>query len=199
MWGQYDCYLSAARDILGLKLPEHEKFEAWERASIHGGFRIMHEKFCMVSDFPEFIRMDAENLPHCEDGPSHRWRDGWELFHWHGVRVPREWIMDKGMLTADVALSQENSELRRSACEIIGWNNVLSQLGEVVLDEDPDPQIGILVEVELEGNKERFIKVKCGTGRDFALPVPPDMKTALQANAWTYGIDDVDYKPEVRT
>ena len=37
------------------------------------------------------------------------------------------------------------------------------------------------------------------TGRRFALPVPPDMTTALQANAWSYGLDETDYKPEIRT
>jgi len=42
--------------------------------------------------------------------------------------------------------------------------------------------------------------VRCGTGRTFALPVPPDMKTAIQANAWTYGLDPKDiFNLEVRT
>jgi len=41
--------------------------------------------------------------------------------------------------------------------------------------------------------------VTCGTGRTFALPVPPEMTTALAANAWTYGLEAKDYMPEVRT
>ena len=48
--------------------------------------------------------------------------------------------------------------------------------------------------------REKFLKVKCGTGREFAIPVPPDMKTALEANAWTYAIEpDVLRMLEVRT
>jgi len=39
--------------------------------------------------------------------------------------------------------------------------------------------------------KERFLKVQCGTGRHFILPVPPDTKTALDGNSWTF-----DIKPE---
>ena len=199
MWGQYDSFLTAARDILGLDLPQHDAYGAWERATIHGGLRWVHEKFCIVSDFPETLKVDDQNRAHCEDGPSHRWRDGWEIYHWHGVRVPAEWIKDKKQLTAQIALCQDNAELRRAACEIVGWDNVLDQLGQRVVNADSDPEVGTLVEVTIEGNKERFIRVQCGTGRAFALPVPPDMETALQANAWTYGLDPFEYNPEIRT
>ena len=48
--------------------------------------------------------------------------------------------------------------------------------------------------------KEKFLRVLYGTKREFALPVPPDMKTALQAQSWTWGLDEKDFTiPEVRT
>jgi hypothetical protein len=201
MWAPYDAWLTAARDILGLKLPEHDNYAFWEQAAIHGGFRVMHEKFCIVSDFPEVLKKDDQNRPHCGDGPSHRWRDGWSLYHWHGVRIPAEWIEDKKSLTAAVALGQVNAEFRRAACEILGWAAILSELNARVLDRDDDPEIGALVEVNLpEIGRERFLRVRCGTGREFAIPVPPGMKTALQAQAWTWGLDEKNFiKPEVRT
>ena len=201
MWGQYDSYLSAARDILGLKLPQHEKYKAWEECTIEGGFRLMHEEFCMVCDFPEILLKDEQNRPHCENGPSHRWRDGWCLYHWHGVRVPDKWITDKASLTAKIALTWENIEQRRAACEILGWTKILAELNARVIDSDEDPQIGVLLEVDLpDSGRERFLKVLCGTGREFAIPIPREIETALQASAWTYGIDDLKiYKPEVRT
>jgi len=95
-----------------------------------------------------------------------------------------------------------NIEQRRAACEIVGWSNILKQLDAKVIDADPDHEIGTLLEVNLPNSgKERFLKVRCGTGRDgIVLPVPKDMRTALQANAWSYGIDDLkSFKPEVRT
>ena len=78
---------------------------------------------------------------------------------------------------------------------------MLRELKAKTIEKDEDPTIGELVEVTIEGGRERFLRVLCGTGREFALPVPPDMQTALQANAWTYGIDDAAkfVKPEVRT
>jgi hypothetical protein len=200
-WGSYVCYLSAMRDIIGLQLPEFEKYKYWEEAAIHGTFRVMGEDFCIVSDFPEVLKVDDQNRPHCQDGPSHRWRDGWSLYHWHGVQVPEEWIMKPGHLTAKMAITWENIEQRRAACEILGWAKILKELNAVVIDTDGDPEIGELVEVDLPDiGKEKFLRVLCGTGREFALPVPPEMKTALEAQSWTWGIDQKDFVvPEVRT
>ena len=200
-WGGHVCYFTAMRDIIGLKLPEFETYKYWEEAAIHGTFRVMHEDFCIISDFPEVLKVDDENRPHCQDGPSHRWRDEWELYHWHGVQVPKEWIMNPGHLTAKMAITWENIEQRRAACEILGWAKILKELKAKVIDTDGDPEIGELLEVELPDiGKEKFLRVLCGTGREFALPVPPDMKTALQAQSWTWGIDQKDFiKPEIRT
>lgn len=200
-WAQYDSYLTAMRDILGLRLPEHANYKFWEEAAIHGTFRVMHEKFCIVSDFPEVLKIDEQNRPHGQEGPSHRWRDGWSLYHWHGVAVPEHWIMNKETLTAKEAITWENIEQRRAACEILGWAKILRELDAKVINEDGDPEIGTLVEVVLPDiGKEKFLRVLCGTKREFALPVPPDMKTALQANAWTFGMDINDFVvPEVRT
>jgi hypothetical protein len=75
-------------------------------------------------------------------------------------------------------------------------------LDATVVDEDGDPQIGTLVEVSLPGlpKRSRFLRVQCGTGREFAVGVPPEVKTALAAQAWMQGVKLEDFrKPEVRT
>ena len=200
MWAGWSAYLVAFRDILGLRLKEHEAFAPFEAASREGGFRVMHEEFCMVSDFPEVLKKDEQNRPHCENGPSHRWRDGWSLYHWHGVRVPAEWIENKASLTAQMALSQENTELRRAACEILGWAKILKELNAKTINKNKDPQIGELIQVDLpDAPGEKFLRVMCATGREFAIPVPKDMETAMQSNAWSFGLDPQQFNPEVRT
>ena len=202
MWAGWVSALCAYRDVIGLDLPEHTAFKHYETASREGGFRVMHEEFCIVSDFPEVIKKDDQNRPHCETGPSHRWRDGWSLYHWHGVKIPAEWIEDRANLTAKTALTWPNIEQRRAACEIIGWAKILKELDAKVIDRDGDPEIGTLLEVDLpDSGKERFIYVKCGTGREFAIPVPNDCgDTALAANMWTFGLDaNAAFIPEVRT
>ena len=145
--------------------------------------------------------IDDQNRAHGQEGPSHRWRDGWSLYHWHGTAVPEHWIMDKKSLSAKEAITWANIEQRRAACEILGWASILKELNAKVIDTDGDPEIGELVEVDIPDiGKEKFLRVLCGTKREFALPVPPDMKTALEAQSWTWDLKPADFKiPEVRT
>jgi len=81
-------YLSFFRHVAKLKLPQYEKFQHYENAAIHGGPRIMHAEFCMISDRPEILTVDEQIRPHNDTGPFCRWRDGTALYSIHGVRVP---------------------------------------------------------------------------------------------------------------
>lgn len=165
------------------------------------GWVSCYDTLAVVQDRPLHIRMDEDNRLHSETGPAILYADGFAVYAWHGVRVPGEWIDNRESLTAHTALTWANIEQRRAACEILGWVNVLKDLDARVIDEDEDPQIGTLLEVDIPDiGRERFLRVLCGTGRSFALPVPPDMRTALESNAWTYNIPpDLLKNLEVRT
>ena len=185
-------------EVVGLDL---KKITGLLELANHTGWYNAYEDVVVFQHRPEYIRFDEDNRLHCETGPAIRYRDGYSVYSWHGVRVPAEWIENKESLTAKIALTWENVEQRRCACEILGWVKVLSSLDYKVIDSDPDPMIGDLLEVDIpEIGRERFLQVVCGTGRTFALPVPPKMKTALEANAWTYGVEpDLLRALEVRT
>ena len=165
------------------------------------GWANVYEELVVLQHRPEVIKMDEQDRLHCENGPAIRFRDGYSIYSWHGVRIPAEWIEDKASLTPAMALTWNNVEQRRAACELLGWAKILATLNCVVIDEDEDPEVGTLVEVDIpEIGREKFLRVLCGTGREFALPVPPDMKTALQSNAWTYGFSEGEFiLPEIRT
>lgn len=205
MAAQTDAYLSAARDILGLRLPEHDKYASWEQAAIHGSMRVMHEKFCIVSDFPEVIRTDENHLPHCENGPSHRWRDGWELFHWHGVRVPGHWIMHPENIDPLEVLRSENVEQRAAGISIVGMSRMLDRLPHRIIDSDPDPMRGDLVEVTIPDLPDPvlYLKAHCprnGTIMEAVNPDEMDERTVRGAQAWRLGIPAAEFTyPEVRT
>jgi hypothetical protein len=155
---------------------------------------------CIIVAGRPHTKWDDQRRLHCEDGPAIDFKDGCEVYSWHGVRVPKEWITEKD-ITPEQALTWGDMEQRRAACEILGWVNILKALDGRTINKDADPQVGELIEVEIpEVGRERFLKVLCGTGREFALPVPPTMNTALEANCWTYGIEpDVLRNLEVRT
>lgn len=166
------------------------------------GWWAPYDEICCLQHRPVAIRRDDQQRIHAEGQPAIEYRDGFGVYMWHGVRVPREWIMDpKNSLTPEIALYWENTEQRRAACEIMGWNNIIKMLNPKVIDENTNPQIGTLLEVDHENiGRERFLRVQCGTGRTFVLPVPPEVRTAAEANAWTYNIAANDiYDIEVRT
>jgi hypothetical protein len=184
------------------KLPiDYSKWAHYEAAAVHAGPRYMHQRFCIVSDRPAVCRKDEQNRPHCADGPSHLWRDGYALYFWRGTRVPAGWIEKRDTLDPVTALNWPNIEQRRAAAEILGWGRILGALNPRSVDKDADPFIGELLEVDLPGSPgERFLKVRCGTGRDFVLPVSRESRTALEANARTYRVDPSEYRQmELRT
>ena len=178
MWSSFDSLITAYRDVLGLKIKEHKKYEAWERASKLGGFRFMHEEFCIVSDFPEILVKDEQNRPHNDHGPSHKWRDGFEIYHLDGVRLEKEeWenIMS-GKMTFDEILKIELGEKRMVAMK---YNpQAIINSGAVLVDKDT--RNNELYKIEnhqlnelLEHNKIYFLKMTCPTGRVFIEGVDP--------------------------
>lgn len=148
------------------------------------------------------VLLDDNRLPHSIVAPAMVFDDGFEAYLVHGLPVPPRWINDKTHFAPEEALLERNAELRRAAFEILGWDTILKKLNAKIIDENPNPQIGTLVEVDHPafGGRARFIRVICGTGRTFAIPVPLERQTALEANAGSYRIPpELLLKLEVRT
>ncbi len=169
---------------------------------------LLHDNIAIVVNYPIAYRTDREGRFHGETELAVEYVDGMGEACWHGQIIPHEWIT-RGLPAAADALEIPNMELRRCAFEMIGWDNIINELGYDTIDTNIDPQIGILIDVMmpqrtvsfrgLGSRKSRFLRVQCGTGRWFALQVPRTCSTALEANAWTYGIEPSEYNPQVRT
>jgi len=203
IYGAHDAGSLGFYDFFGTEcgIRDCDKLEGLADLARTCGWLSVFEDTVVFQEKPIAIRFDDQKRLHCETGPAIEYEDGFGVYSWHGVSVPKEWITERDKLTAKTALTWENIEQRRAACEIVTWAKVLRELKAEVIDEDDDPMIGSLVEVNIPGvGKERFLKVLCGTGREFAIPVPPRMKNALSANAWTFDLDgDTLRKLEVRT
>ncbi len=163
-------------------------------------------KVCIVSDRPASISLDEQERLHNENGPAIAFRDGFAVYAWRDVTVPAAWIESRDSLNSSTALAVKNVEQRRAACEIIGWDRVLSdpKLNPIVIDEDA-PHIGTLIQVDLpDAPQQWFLRYRCATGRMFAEPVTDKFfNTALKANAggngWRGEGDPLSFIPFVRT
>jgi hypothetical protein len=166
------------------------------------GWWAPYRNAAIFQDRPCELHFDNSERLHNAAGPAILYRDGFAVYAWHGTRIPATWINTPGFLTPSIALAIDNIEQRRAACEILGWARILDELNCTVLDKNDNPEIGTLLEVDLpDAGKERFLVVRCGTARTFAIPMPQHIFTAQEGNAWSYGIEeDVDhFCPEVRT
>lgn len=192
MWSSWDSFLSAGRDVLGLELPIYEKYDAWERCSKLGGFRYMHEEFCIVSDFPDFIHIDEQQRPHCDFGASHRWSDGFEIYHLDGVRFDKEIfyrVISKEMTFKEI-MSIEISDQRTVALKY-NPQAILNEGATLIHADNRNNELycieGKKINEEWEFPKIWFLKMKCPTGRIFIEGVDPDEAeknpnaTAMQA------------------
>ena len=204
-WGGQDAYWVAFYKFgqhIGVPYQKQDHLDAYVEFSKSCGWMYAYKGIAFVSDRPTIIKKDDEARLHNETGPSLAFADGYEMYSWHGVTIPAEWINDKSGITPKIALTWENLEQRRVAIEIVGWAKILRELDAKVIDADGDPQIGTLVEVKLPDLDvpARFSRVQCGTGREFAVGVPPTIKTAMEAQAWMSGLELHEFvKPEVRT
>jgi len=145
------------------------------------------EDIVYVSDRPTAIHITDGQL-HNTIGLSLEFADGNGFANIRGQLIPNEWVQGK-LPTASEALEWHNMDQRAAACELIGWINILSQLNSQTIDKDADPMWGELVSVKLPGarGRDKFLICQCGTGRQFALPVPRKCKSVDQAQSMLHG------------
>ena len=211
-WGQMDLYWVAYYRFC-------EELGVTYAPDAHDGLRIMDEigrscgwwyprdGVCIACERPETIRMTGDfRQLHCADGPAVRFRDGWSLYYWHGVRVPEKLILHPDAYTRDDYLRETNAEIRRAAKEILG-NRFAFLLDLVEIDRQ---KVGTGVHAkeatllrtrepdEVAGRHIQYINVIChSTEREYMLCVPETITDAWEAVAWTFGLSKEQYDPLV--
>ena len=109
-------------------------------------------------------------------------------------------IEQRGELSVSDVFAERNAETRRAGCTLLGWERVLAGIDAKLINDDGDPQIGALYEGQIPGAARcGFLRVECGTRRQFVIPVPAGLKTAIEAQAWVQNVPESKWiKPEVR-
>jgi antitoxin component YwqK of YwqJK toxin-antitoxin module len=108
-------------------------------------------------------------------------------------------LIKSGELSAAQILNEQNLEVRRICIEELGYAKFLSQVNHAILDKQDEYE---LIRIFLSEREEaiHLVKVKCpSTGAFYTLRVPPSMKTVKEAVAWTFGVEEDKYNPEIET
>ena len=209
VYGQHDAswlaFYRFFRDECGLSEQTEKLRGLWELCQ-SCGWILPFENICFASGRHDICKLDERGLIHSEDGPAIHYADGFSIFAWHGTRVPPAWITDKSSLDPADVLREQNVEVRRAGIEILGWKTIIDRMGGKIIEADPDPEIGTVIELALPdlSRPARFLRVRCATGRDFALGIPPDLPVRSGftlphcAQAWAAGLDPAEWrKPSI--
>jgi hypothetical protein len=166
----------------------------------------------LLTDRPTQVHHDGQGRLHHRGGPAVRYPDGWCLWAWHGVTMPRQIIEDDVPISRVLAL--RNSEQRRCAVEILagrtGWRHLAAQARWPQLgQEQPDPgnpgQVLSLWCVQELYDQHLHLLVmtngtveRDGTRRQFGELVPGWIRDPVQAAAWQLGLSPRQYRQTAR-
>lgn len=215
-WSGYSAYLSFFRHVSRLAL-DYSKWDHYETLAMVSGPRTLHAKFAMISDRPERLTVDAQNRPHCDDGPFCRWRDGTAIYSVHGVRVPRSVVERPETITVERIDAEQNDEVRRVMVDRYGAERFLKDSRADRVQQD---RYGTLYRRAFgSGQPATFVHLvnstpeADGSRREFWRRVHPELRplldggrlgdpqepTARNAVASTYGMRGDEYAPLVET
>jgi len=169
--------------------------------SQHVGLWWPYDRLCIFTERPISLHMDDDFRLHHERRMAIEYPDRFGVWAWHGVRVPEHVITEPDKLTLNIALKENNQEIRRVMLERYGWVRLLDDLGATVEHSD---RFGKLVSTDklikyLDGEDPlaKYVLVKdSSTKRRYALRVPPDVMTAREGVAWTFKQDGGNYAPK---
>ena len=230
-WSGWVEMLAFFRDVAALNI-DFAPLAPYESLAKLSGPRYAHEKFCIISAKPEYIKgywLGGRFVAHCEDGPSHRWRDGSRIYTWNGRQIGWRFGARSGgnpdiidhpeTITISAIQNESNAEIRRVMIARFGAARYARESGAELLHED---EFGKLWRTERPGDSP-IVMLECVNGspepidyvpgdgesgewvgnrwhKHYWLRVPPTIQTARAAEAWIHGLERAsDYAPEART
>lgn len=163
----------------------------------------------IVSERPTLIRRDDRARLHASSGPALAYADGTTMWAWHGVRVPRDVIEHPETITIESIDGERNTEVRRVLIERFGEERYIRAEGATIVSEDETGRLWRRVSGRSPSRwhwvepDEPVVMVEVanttpepdGTRKTYVLRVPPDMRTAREAVAWTFGMTGEQYRP----
>jgi hypothetical protein len=185
------------RDVCGMHKPTDPVMGLCTVAA-NVGWIMPHRRFCWLVERPTLLSTDPRGRLHGAAGPAISFADGWSFYAWKGVPLPAWMIERREEITPRRIDRERDPILRRCMIEIMTPERYIREGDAVNISEDDS---GILwtrawsswdawsaVEV-INGTPEPD-----GTHKHYFLQVPPTVRTARQAVAWTYGLTELEYR-----
>lgn len=215
-WGQHEAssmgFYEFFRDVIGVE--GLERINGLIEAAKECGWCLFYDELAVVCSRLSRLEMDEQERLHSMDGPAAAYPNGDALYAVHGVRVPRYVIEEPEKITVQDIESEDNAEVRRVKTEQYGLGKYLQDSGATLIDDDlkpdPDPDapegkmvgFGRLWTKTVQGDEtitmvevQNSTREPDGHWKTYFLRVPPNIRDAHSAIAWTFGKTKKEYNP----
>ena len=207
IWGQHDAgWLSWVQVMQEIGVDEAKKIQPLQTIARNVCLWWPFTTMVFLAERAVSLHRDAAGRLHNPNGPAMQWADGWAIHAIHGVRVPDYVVEAPHTITLDQISGETNVEVRRVMIEQYGWDRWIVDAELKAVDSCPDPgNPGYTIDLydlprSTFNEPLRIILVTNGAQEPdgsrhrFGITVPTDCKTALQAAAWTYGLESETYQ-----
>lgn len=181
-----------------------------------------HDKLALVSERPTKIEVDDAGRLHSLTGPALTYSDDFERYVIHGVEVEPEIVTSPAEALTPFRIEKErNVEVRRVLLNLYGEERYLRQTGATVIHEGrkgsklwwrmPRNAVGWRGResgtIFTTGETEPLVMVEVvnstaepdGSYKRYFLRIPPHIRDADEAVAWTFGLTKEQYVPLIET
>lgn len=154
-----------------------------------------------VSNRPRVLKADTQGRLHNERGAALDYGDGFRLYAIQGVRVGENDVLHPEGITVERIEKQSNVELRRVLTSLYGQARYMKDSGATLVHQDERGKLwrkkrtedADLLMVEVVNSTPE----PDGSARSYMLRVPPHVRTASAAVAWTFSMRPGEYRPQV--
>jgi hypothetical protein len=188
-------------DVCGFRRQTGDLAGLWQVAP-QAAWILPHQNVCWLAERPERVEQDANGRLHCASGPAVRYRDGWSAYAWKGVLVPR-WIIEQPeAVTVRTVAAANDPQIRRCMIDVLTPARFIADGGAYRVAHD---ETGTLWRQRWRWEAWAAVEVLNGTPepdgtyKHYFLQVPPTMRSAREAVAWSYGLSEQRYRPLLRT
>lgn len=199
-WGQLQF-----RDVLGTyeflnercgPLPETIKLRGLWSMAPNVGWVVPHRHVCWMSDRCIDLAVDDSGRLHSGTGPALSFADGWKLYAWKGITVP-EWLIERrAEITVPAINGMHDPIVRRCMIELMTPERFVRAGGAQSIASD---RTGTLWQARWGIDVWHAVEVvngtpePDGTSKHYYLQVPPEVRSPIDAVAWTYGMNAQRY------
>jgi hypothetical protein len=151
---------------------------------------------------PTQLHVDAIGRLHNTQQPAITFADGLQVNALSGIRIPHAYIPAHN-LSVQMILDEQNVEVRFALIDAFGPQRFLYEYGGTLVDSS---EYGELYRTSIFGAEDlMMVRVRNSTPEPdgsykwYCLRVPPQMNSAREAIAWTFGLSEEQYAPKKET